>query len=187
VIERVKNLARDPNQTRARSIAPPLHQIATGKIEPSQWDDPDHIHKTGTRTVRQVYGFRVADPLVKLHAHSPRSITRRHLEASRRLRDDYEIAHEVGTVDSIMRLGAPRSATIGAGPAATRLDAMRRCRSAQDACAHVWDVVALVVLAGWSLARWAQHVAKNPHAARERLAIGLDLLADYYGVPRDTA
>lgn len=173
-----------PQPTRARSIPPPDWQAATGYIEQSQWDDPDHVHKTGARTVRQVHGYRVADPLAKLHAHAPRDITRRHLDAARCLRDDDDLAVSAGAVDSITRLITPRAPSIGAGPAVARLDALRRRRDAQAACGRPWDVVAAVVLAGWSVARWAQQAGKSPHGARERLSIGLDLLADYYGVAR---
>ena len=164
------------------AAAPPDHQIATGHIERAQWDDPDDTGRQGSY-VRAVHGFRVADPRAKLHAQLPDRITKRHVKAATMLRDDYDVTEGAGYVDSIARMAtAGCSGSQGAGLAMRWALANKATRGAQEACGRVWDVVAAVVLHGMSATAWGARNGRNGPAAVERLSIGLDALADFYGV-----
>ena len=162
--------------------APPDHQITTGRLARAQWDDPEDTGRPGSY-VRAVHGYRVTDPLAKAHAAG--TITKRHITAAEMLRDDWEVTHGAGYVDSIARLdtaGCSTSARVGTAMRWTM--ASQAARGAQDAVGIVWDVVNGVVLQGMSPTAWGARNGRNGHRAIERLTIGLDLLADYYGVAR---
>lgn len=163
---------------------PAQHQIDTRHVERAAWDDPDDTGRTGSY-VRAVHGYRRTDPLAKVHAHSPGKITRRHIRAAEMLRDDWETANGAGHVDSCVRLATGGvSGGQGVGLAVRWERASRASRGAQDACGRCWDVVDHVVLRGCSPTAWGLDHGKNGHAAVERLSIGLDALADFYGVER---
>ena len=184
---------RSGTDARARAELAVPHQLRVGYVEAAEWAGPIDTSgmsavnarvatQRGAQTVR---GYRRADPLARLHALAPREITRRHLDAADHLRADDEVL-ESGGMDGVVRLQSPPAGfASSAGPALAKLLAVRARREAETACGRPWDVVAAVVLAGWSVARWAEHAGKSAHAARERLAIGLDLLADYYGLARN--
>ncbi len=145
----------------------------------------DQARIATTRGAKTVRGFRRADPLVLIYGAVPSGSERRHVQAAAQLRADDEVAQS-GGMDSLVRLqGVPSGYGTGAGAPLAKTLAMQARREAQVQCGRLWDVVAAVVLAGWTLARWAKFADKSPHAAKERLSIGLDILADYYGLARE--
>lgn len=151
-------------------------QIVTGYATRDQWDDPDDTRTVGSRTVRQVHGFRRADPLITLHRRSPADFPVAFLRAAERLRDDYEMSE-----------GARVRAGQGNGDMGiinAQMAAAARYRNAVQAVGpEPWAVLRLVVLDGWALLRWAQrfHVAEK--TARRRLIAALDLLHLHYNPP----
>lgn len=189
-------------QQRARMSAPAepaadfvRAQLASGYIQRAEWLEPidtsgmsaEQARIATTRGARLVKGFRRADPLILIYGAQPAGRDRRQIQAAAQLRADDEVMQS-GGMDCLVRLqGVPSGYSTGGGAPLAKLMAIKARRDAEAHCGRLWDVIAAVVLAHWTLARWARFVAKSPHAARERLAIGLDMLADYYGLGKDGA
>lgn len=154
----------------------PDAQIATGHATRDQWDDPDDTRTVGSRTVRQVYGFRRADPLITLHRRSPHDFTVAHLRAAERLRDDYEMSE-----GARVRSGQGNG---DMGIINAQMAAAARYRNAVQAVGpEPWAILRLVVLDGWVLLRWATAFRMAEKTARRRLIDALDLLHLHYNPP----
>jgi hypothetical protein len=155
------------------TLAPPRAQIATGHVERAEWDDPDDRRTVGTRTVRQVHGFRRADPLVTLHKRDPREITEQHLRAAERLRDDFERGQGV-----VRKSGAGNG---DMGIITSQMAAAQRYREAVRAVGpRLWTILRLVAIDGWTVAQWAEKFGMSQHAAKGYLIAALDCLHDHY-------
>lgn len=158
------------------SGAVPDVQIANGAAMRAEWDDPDDTRTVGSRTVRQVHGFRRADPLVSLHKRSPRDVTEQHLRAAERLRDDWEMSQ-----------GARRKSGTGNGDVGiitAQMMAATRYRAAVAAMgASLWSILRLIVLDGWTVRAWALKFGWKEHRAAGYLIAALDALHDHYNPP----
>lgn len=158
------------------TLAPPAAQIDTGHVERAEWDDPDDRRTAGSRTVRQVHGYRRADPLVTLHKRAPREITEQHLRAAERLRDDYERGQGV-----VRRSGTGNG---DVGIITSQMAAAQRYRNAVQAVGpRLWAILRLVAIDGWTVARWAQKFGMSAHQSKGYLIAALDCLHDHYNPP----
>lgn len=155
------------------AITPPSAQVAAGHVERAEWDDPDDTRTVGTRTVRQVHGFRRADPLITLHRRDPREITVQHLRAAERLRDDWEMGQ------GVMRRAGSGNGEVGIITA--QMAAAQRYRAAVKAVGpRLFSVLELIVLHGWTVAQWANKFVLSEHKSKGYLVAALDCLHDHY-------
>lgn len=160
----------------------PEAQLTNEHATRDQWDDPADTRTVGSRTVRQVHGFRRVDPLITLHRRSPADFTVAHLRAAERLRDDYEMSE-----------GARVRAGQGGGDMGiinAQMAAAARYRNAVQAVGpEPWTVLRLVVLDGWTVARFAEKFYPDDVRSvggkwtRRRLIGALDLLHLHYNPP----
>jgi hypothetical protein len=122
-------------------------------------------------------GYRRADPLHRMHVHSPQMVTRAHLAAAKRFSTDYEIAH--GAL-----CGGHREAVDGGGSCGEediQFAAMERYRGACEALgASLRSVVELSVLHKRPLAHLMLQFGMSQERAAGWLIGGLDRLADHY-------
>lgn len=155
------------------AITPPSAQVAAGHVERAEWDDPDDTRTVGTRTVRQVHGFRRADPLITLHRRDPREITVQHLRAAERLRDDFEKSQ------GVMRGNGTGNGDMGIVNA--QMAASARYRAAvRDIGPRLWTILRLIAIDGWTVAQWAEKFELSEHKAKGYLIAALDRLHDHY-------
>lgn len=152
-------------------LAPPAHQVATGQAVRDGWDDPDDRRTVGTRTVRQVYGYRRHDPIIAMHRQAPREVTEAHVRAVSRLRDDYEIGEGVS-------LGKGTGGDVG--PTDAMLDAKARFRDARDAMGSAWAILGPIAMDGWSVRDWAAYHGYAAGKAAGMLIAALGRLHDHY-------
>jgi len=160
----------------------PAAQVETGHAEVASWDDPADTRTVGSRTVRQVHGFRRADPLITLHRRSPADFTAAHLRAAERLRDDYEMSE-----GARVRSGQGNG---DMGIINAQMAAAARYRTAVQAVgATAWTILRLVVLDGWTLARMAAKfhadvaTRTGEYRTRRWLMDALDALDLHYNPP----
>lgn len=172
-----------PNKSPAipEPSTPPAQQIANGHATRAEWDEPketgrvENYLRGGKSYVRQVQGFRRADPILALHRRSPNEFTRQHVQAAERLRDDHEIGQGVN-----LGLGSGG----GLGPADAQLDAMARYRAAVQALGpRLWAIVDPVVIHWQTVAWWAEKFGRSEHKAAGYLIAALDALHDHYNPP----
>jgi hypothetical protein len=106
------------------------------------------------------------------------SIERRQAEAGERLRDDYELGVA----------GARNSAGSGAAPgwyyAEARLAAVRRYKQAEARLGPLWDYTASLAL-GSTISELARQMKRNRQEIAGICKLGLDVLADVYGIKRE--
>ncbi len=134
----------------------------------------------GRRRQRTIEGWRVIDPLQRLHDKNPAEITSEHLTAANRLRDDYE------TAQGAAGIGSGGGSGKGDGDKTQgMLDAAARYRDAIQAVGtRLCAVMLPVVLSGWTVADLIRHTPDaNPHRMQGRLCAALDRLAEHYAPP----
>jgi hypothetical protein len=145
---RNRSAAKPGKQSRAGVAPVSPQQIATGAVVRDTWDDPADTGRQGTY-VRIVSGYRRADPVLAMHRRNPGEITRGHVQAAERLRDDYEIAEGVNT--------GGRGSGGEVGPTEAMLDARRRFERAKAALGDTLASILLpVVLDGWTVKQWTE-------------------------------
>lgn len=160
-------------------ISPPAQQQANGHAVRAEWDEPNETGRVenylrgGKSYVRQVQGFRRADPLITLHKRDPKEITEHHLRAAERLRDDWEMGQ------GVMRRSGAGNGDVGIITA--QMAAAQRYRSAVKAVGpRLFSVLELIVLHGWTVAQWAEKFGLSEHKAKGYLIAALDCLHDHY-------
>jgi len=149
----------------------PAAQLASDKAVRDHWDDPNdtgrvesHLRR-GKSYVRQVYGYRRADPVLALHRRSPDQVTARHVQAAERLRDDLEISQGINT--------GGKGGTRDVGPTEAMIDADTRFRDARASVGdNLWDILARVVLDGWSVKQWTAARPKRDGTGRAVMRSG---------------
>ena len=146
--------------------------------ERGEWADPADTN-TRSKAPRSVLGYRRADPLRTMHVRGD-LITKEHLNAAERLRDDAEIANGA-------RPGAEKSEVRGGfcsgGPGDQQLDAMARYRAALGACGHgtkACQLMCAVVLSGQDVSSWSEACGMSRHVGVGMLVATLDLLQMHY-------
>lgn len=155
---------------------PPAAQLANGTASRDAWDDPTDTGRAGSY-VRLVRGYRRADTLVGMHKRSPAEVTRQHLQAVERLRDDHEISQGVNT-------GGRGSGGMTVGPTEAMIDAAARFRAALAAVdVDLHSILLPITLAGTTVKDTAKRRGIRPEAARAELLVALDQLRDHYLPP----
>ena len=105
------------------------------------------------------------------------SIEPRQAEAGERLRDDYELG-VMGARNQPGSCGAP-----GWHYAEARLAAVRRYRQAEARLGPLWDYTASLAL-GCTISELARRMSRNRQEVAGICKLGLDTLADVYGLKR---
>lgn len=166
----------------ADGAAIPEAQLSNAHATHAQWDDPADTRTVGSRTVRQVYGFRRVDPLITLHRRSPADFPVAFLRAAERLRDDYEMSE-----GARVRSGQGNG---DMGIINAQMAAAARYRNAVQAVGpEPWAILRLVVLDGWTIARFAEKFfpedvrSVGEKWTRRRLIDALDKLHLHYNPP----
>ena len=144
-------------------------------VERGEWRDPED-HDVLRRNAKTVIGYRRVDQLVHLFRRG--TITKQHVAAGVKLRNDYEVG-ELGGVGG-ERAEIRTSGGFG-GPAAHQLDALARFRAAR---VHVGErgcaMLVHVVVNGQSIAAWAERHGKALHHETGYFVASLDRLEEHY-------
>lgn len=140
-----------------------------------EWVDPEQTNKF-SKTPEKVRAFRRVDTLVRLLAGG--TLTKEHVAAGFRLRDDYELAEGA-------RPGSERSEVRGTnvgGPADAQIAAVARYRNAVQAVGKsLCSMVLHVVLDNRSITAWAEPRGKSVSECTGYLLAGMDRLVEHYG------
>ena len=146
---------RPGQQANAVAVPPPDVQMDNETAVRAHWDDPTDTGRTenylrrGQAYVRQVHGYRRADPILALHRRNPEEVTKLHVQAAERLRDDMEIGAGIST--------GGKGGGGDVGPTDAMIDAAARFRAACDAVGRSMCTILLpVVLDGWTVKQWTE-------------------------------
>ena len=167
--DRVKAIA----SSQAHPIEPVRYQR---DVAPAVWTDPEQRNKF-SKTPEKVVGFRRVDEMVRLEKRG--TITKLHLAAGIKLRDDYEIG-ELGGRQGL-DLTEIRTGGDGGTPSQVRLDALARYRGAVQAVGPRLSTIMLhVVISNGTVTSWAERRVMSLSRATGYLEAAMDRLADHY-------
>ena len=176
-----------PRQSRADALVPAVQRVAihaaSGAVireavaEQAEWDDPDDKN-TRSKTPRQVIGYRRADPLLILHRRGG-EVTKDHIRAAHRFRDDYEIGH--GARPGYERPEAGCGAADAMGAAEMQFRAMDSYKAAMLAVGiRLSSILVVVVLEGRSPTSYAEERGQSAVKMVGYLVAALDRLLEHY-------
>ena len=183
---------RKPVQVELREdvLVPAIQRVAikmaTALVRPplaerAEWDDPADIN-TRSKAPRQVLGYRRTDPLRTLHIKQD-LITKEHLAAAERLRDDCELGHGARPGSERSEI---RSSGHSGGPGDAQLDALRRYTAALSSVGYgtkSCELMLSVVIHGSDVTAWCEGYGISRHVGVGLLVAALDLLKLHYDGP----
>ena len=148
--------------------------------ERAEWDDPSDTN-TRSKTPRQVIGYRRADPLLILHKRGG-EVTKDHIRAAHRFRDDYEIGH--GARPGYDRMNAAAGSSDDKerpGAAEMQFRAMDGYKAAMLAVGiRLSSILVVVVLEGRSPTSYAEEKGQSAVKMVGYLVAALDRLQEHY-------